>query len=144
MKRFTTLLLLSLLLTTTAFANPIDPKKANEIATTFWNKNIKKQIDGALELIPRAEMSKAGSRFATSKTDPGFYIFTPENQNGFVIISGDDALLPIIGYSETAKADEMPPALCDLLCAYDIYVEDVRNGIIEPMQPTTFASGINV
>ena len=144
MKRFTTLLLSSLLLTITVFANPIDPDKAYEIASGVWKNSIKKNSDGALELIPRNKMSKVGNRFGTKEQTPGFYIFSPVDGQGFVIVSGDDELAPIVGYSTTAKAGEMPPALCDLLSVYDMYVEDVRNGIAEPMQPVVTASNSSI
>ena len=144
MKRFTALLLSSLLLVTTAFANPIDPKKASEIATAYWGKTVKSNSKTVLTPISRNEMSKAGSRFATPKANPGFYIFTPENGTGFVIISGDDALTPVIGYSTTATTGEMPPALCELLSVYDMYVNDVRNGIAKPVLPVTTLSGSNI
>ena len=144
MKRFTTLLLSSLLLTITVFANPIDPDKAYEIASGVWKNSIKKNSDGALELIPRNKMSKVGNRFGTKEQTPGFYIFSPADGQGFVIVSGDDELAPIVGYSTTAKAGEMPPALCDLLSVYDMYVEDVRNGIAEPMQPAVTVSNSSI
>ena len=144
MKRFTTILLSSLLLVTTAFANPIDPEKAGEIALGFWNRTVKTDKKGALAPISRTDMSKAGSRFATPKANPGFYIFTPEDGRGFVIISGDDELAPIVGYSATATAGEMPPALRDLLNVYDMYVDDVRNGIAEPVQYVATASNSNI
>ena len=144
MKRITTLLLSSLFLTITVFANPIDPEKAGEIATAFWDKTIKNGNAKTLELIPRNNMSKTGSRFETKEQTPGFYIFSPKGKNGFVIISGDDALTPVIGYSTTANTGEMPPALCDLLSVYDMYVNDVRNGIAEPILPVTTASNSNI
>lgn len=144
MKRLTTLLLSSLLLTFTVFANPIDPQKANEIATGFWKKTISKSTNSALKLIPRDRMSKAGSRFNTLEQTPGFYLFTPDKGEGFVIVSGDDALPPIIGYSATSKAGEMPAALRDLLNIYDTYVNDVRNGTAKPVQPVTTASNSNI
>ena len=144
MKRFTTLLLSSLLLTITVFANPIDPDKAYEIASGVWKDCIKKNSDGALKLIPRNKMSKVGNRFGTKEQTPGFYVFSPVDGQGFVIVSGDDELAPIVGYSTTAKAGEMPPALCDLLSVYDMYVEDVRNGIAEPMQPVVTASNSSI
>ena len=134
MKRFTALLLLSILLTSTIFAGPITPEKAGAIAKDFWKKTVKPNSKAALTPISRNEMSKAGSRFVTPKTNPGFYIFTPENEEGFVIISGDDELPSIVGYSSTEKADEMPPALRDLLNVYDMYVDDVRAGKAAPAQ----------
>ena len=144
MKRFTTLLLSSLLLTSTVFANPIDPDKAYEIASGVWKNSSNKNSDGTLELIPRNKMSKAGNRFGTKEQTPGFYVFSPADGQGFVIVSGDDELAPIVGYSTTAKAGEMPPALCDLLSVYDMYVEDVRNGVAEPMQPVITASNSSI
>ena len=144
MKRFTTLLLSLLLLVATGFANPIDPEKANEVAQGFWNKTVKKANKGKLVPISENKISKAGNRFATTKANPSFYIFTPENETGFIIISGDDELTPIVGYSTTAKAGEMPPALCELLNVYDMYVDDVRNDIAQPVQPLNMASGKNI
>lgn len=144
MKRFTTLLLSSLLLTVSVFANPIDPEKAGEIAQGFWDKTVKNRNEAVLTPISRSDMSKAGSRFVTPKANPGFYIFTPEDETGFVIISGDDELTPIVGYSTTAKAGEMPPALRDLLNVYDMYVDDVRNGIVEPAQTVSTSQGSNI
>ena len=144
MKRFTTLLLSSLLLTVSVFANPIDPEKAGEIAQGFWDKTLKNRNEAVLTPISRSDMSKAGSRFVTPKANPGFYIFTPEDETGFVIISGDDELTPIVGYSTTAKAGEMPPALRDLLNVYDMYVDDVRNGIVEPAQTVSTSQGSNI
>ena len=144
MKRFTTILLSLTFAATTLFANPIDPEKACEIALGFWNRTVGTDNKCVLMPISRTEMSKAGSRFATPKTNPGFYIFTPENERGFVIISGDDELPAIVGYSTTANAGEMPPALRDLLNVYDMYVEDVRNGIAKPAQYVTTASNNNI
>lgn len=144
MKRFTLLLSSLLLLVSSVFANPIDPEKASEIATRFWNRTTKQKSGSTLQLMARNDMSKSGSRFVTPKSNPGFYIFTPEDEKGFVIISGDDELTPIVGFSATAKAGEMPPALCDLLNVYDLYVDDVRNGIAEPIQPVTTATNSNI
>ena len=144
MKRFTTILLSLTFAATTLLANPIDPEEAGEIAKGFWNRTVGTDNKCVLMPISRTEMSKAGSRFATPKTNPGFYIFTPENERGFVIISGDDELPAIVGYSTTANAGEMPPALRDLLNVYDMYVEDVRNGIAKPAQYVTTASNNNI
>ena len=131
-------------MTVSVFANPIDPEKAGEIAQGFWDKTVKNRNEAVLTPISRSDMSKAGSRFVTPKANPGFYIFTPEDETGFVIISGDDELTPIVGYSTTAKAGEMPPALRDLLNVYDMYVDDVRNGIVEPAQTVSTSQGSNI
>ena len=142
-ERFTTILSSLLLFATTVFAGPIDPEKATEIASGFWNRTAKAP-NGILKLVPRSNMAKAGGRLQTKEQTPGFYIFTPENEKGFVIVSGDDELPAVIGYSTTAKAGEMPPALCDLLNVYDMYVEDVRNGVVKPVKPATTTTNSNI
>ncbi len=129
-----------LLTVTVAFAGPIDPEKAGEIAAGFWNKSA---TGSTLELMTKTEMSKAGCRFGSEKKDPGFYIFTPDSKQGFVIVSGDDSLSPIVGYSTTGNVGEMPEALADWLASYSSYVEDVRAGIIIPAT-TEAATGTRI
>ena len=112
MKRFTTLLLSLLLLTGTVFANPIDPEKAGEIANKFWNSNLKQAKLNTLILQSPTKMAKAGSRINIKENDPQYYIYTPEDKNGFIIVSGDDALAPIVGYSTTGNGDKIGRASC--------------------------------
>ena len=136
MKRFTTLLLLLLLLVTTGYANPIDPEKAGEIANKFWNSNLRQANQELLTLQSPVRMAKAGSRIKIKESNPQYYIYTPEESNGFIIVSGDDALSPIVGYSTEAinKDCEMPAALIEWLNEYSMYVDDVRAGKAAPAQ----------
>lgn len=136
MKRFTTILLLLLLLVTTGYANPIDPEKAGEIANKFWNSNLRQANQELLILQSPAKMAKAGSRIKIKESNPQYYIYTPEESNGFIIVSGDDVLAPIVGYSTEAinKDCEMPAALVEWLNEYSMYVDDVRAGKAAPAQ----------
>lgn len=44
--------------------------------------------------------------------DPAFAIYTPENSSGFVIVSRDDSVLPVLAYSPTSfDADNVPSDL---------------------------------
>lgn len=141
MKRTATLLTLILLFAVTAFAGPVDPDKALEIANSFWSDNSlsgKKAV--TLQLAPDNRMSKSGSRIAVENDDVQYYLITPQEGNGFIIVSGEDRLSPIVGYSTTSTADEMPPALVDWLEEYSSYVDDIRAGNIEPAI-TTGATG---
>ena len=136
MKRITTLLLLSLILTNTIWANPIDPEKAGAIAKDFWNGALKQPNTEVLTLKSPAGMAKAGSRIKIKENEPQYYIYTAKENNGFVIVSGDDALSPIVGYS-TENIDEnsdMPTVLVEWLNEYSQYVDDVRAGKITPAQ----------
>ncbi len=133
MKKTTTLLTFILFFAVTAFAGPVDPDKALEIANSFWKSNSlsgKKAV--TLQLATENGMSKSGSRLNIEEGNAQYYIITPQEGNGFVIVSGEDRMSPIVGYSTANTADEMPPALADWLSLYSEYVDDVRTGKIEP------------
>ena len=135
MRRFTTLLS-SLLFATVVFANPIDPDKAGEIAKDFWRTKLRQPDTESLTLKATTGMSKAGSRINITENNPQYYIYTPTDNSGFVIVSGDDELAPIVGYSTDKfnKDSEMPAALVEWLNEYSRYVDDVRAGKAAPAQ----------
>lgn len=121
---------------TVLFANPVDPEKALETATEFWKSKVGKSSATGMKRIGVDRMSKAAGRIAVEEKNPQFYIFTAENNNGFVIVSGDDELPAIVGYSTDATnyTTEMSDALVAWLGEYSEYVDEVRAGIIEPVQ----------
>lgn len=131
MKRIYLSLLTLILVAIQVIAAPVDPEKALEIANDFWaNKvSLKKNIQS--RLLPAEGALKAPSR-ATSKEDEAYYVFTEANNNGFVIVSGDDRLNPIVGYSTNTVSGEMPPALSVWLEEYSEYVNEVRAGKAKP------------
>ena len=112
-----------------AFANPVDPEKALETANDFWGSTIKKGAE-ALVLKSPDKISKSASRLRVKEVDPQYYICIPEDGNGFVIVAGDDALSPIVGYSVEggAGSGEMPAVLIEWLNEYSMYVDEVRAG----------------
>ena len=131
MKKTTTLLTFILFFVATVFAGPVDPDKALEIANSFWRGNSlsgKKAV--TLQLAPNDAMAKSGSRLTIDEGDAQYYLITPEEGNGFVIVSGEDRLSPIVGYSTGSTAGEMPQALVDWLPEYSGSVHDIRAGNI--------------
>lgn len=152
MKRLFTLNILLLIIVATAFAGPISPEKAQQIASAFWKKVAPEKEQVRMRLAP--QKSKSTNRSTSNSAEENFYIFTEESSNGFVIVSGDDLLEPIVGYStsETRTDIEMPQPLVEWLDMYSHYVEQVRQGKaapikrvagkrIEPMLKTTWDQG---
>ena len=110
----------------TANAAPIDVKEAQEIAENFF-KNLpqargKSMVPRLQPLQPLQRMRQAG--------DAPYYVFAPADGKGFVIVSGDDELPEVVGYSYDSPADggTFPPALAAWLESFGHYIEDVRNG----------------
>ena len=71
------------------FANPVDRQHAQQIGQSFMNAKIGQKADVQLNLVYTA---------ATRET-VDYYVFNNGNGNGFVIVSGDDRVKPILAYS---------------------------------------------
>lgn len=114
----------SLLCTTASVANPIDASKALDIAAQYL-------VPGnAMQLVSKAKRSPERAKFLPKNiaaTAP-YYIISRGHDKGFVIVSGDDCLPEVLGYTDSGNFDEndMPPALKDWL--------DYRAEIIERAQ----------
>lgn len=67
---------------------------------------------------------------ADSETPCPYYVFNSDNDEGFVIVSGEDCLPDIVGYSTAGCFDEddMPEGLAHLLEAYQCFVDDIDAG----------------
>lgn len=137
MKRLFTLHTMLFLIAATAIAGPISPEKAQEIASAFWKKMAPEKAQIRMRLAPNK--SRSTDRNANKDSEENYYIFTEESSTGFVIVSGDDLLEPIVGYStsETRTDAEMPQPLSEWLEMYSLYVDRVREGKEAPIQRTT-------
>lgn len=103
-----------------ANANPVGLSKAQAIAKA-WLKGKK------LELV---ETNEARSRMGeVSVEQPAFYVFNAENNGGFIIISADDAVSPVIGYSHSGSFNlgNMPPYLQKCLARSSERVRDLQS-----------------
>ena len=100
MKKLFTLSM-SALMAVCAYADPITPAKALQLAQEF--------------LVPGHTMSlvaEAKPRSAAANVTAPYYIVSRGENQGFVIVSGDDCLPTILGYTEEGDYDEnnMPEA----------------------------------
>lgn len=89
------LLIIALLVFNTMFANPVDVNRAKELGHKFVKANFEQKQNSDLNLV------------YTMKTDSGepcFFVFNVSDY-GFVIVSADDFVRPILGYSEDGIFD---------------------------------------
>lgn len=96
------------------WADPIGREKAKEIATAYMLGN------QSPELIENS----TAKRKSTDGHAP-LYIFNRGNDQGFVIISGDDCMPYVLGYTEQGDFDPktLPPAMLDWLEGYRQMIE---------------------
>ena len=96
--RFFTLMLCLLTATLAAEAHPVDIRTAREVAVKFMNANSEVPLRGINDL----QLVKT---YNISRGDAAFYVFnTP---NGFVIVSANDCVTPILGYSNEGQFDNI-------------------------------------
>lgn len=97
---------------------PISKNEAYKIGEYFLNK-----IDKSLEKILVREVSMP---YWLDISDE-FYVF--ESNNAYVVVAGDDAVVPILAYSDEINfsiADSMPPSLSLLLSQYKEQIKIIR------------------
>lgn len=100
------MLLLWMLLPTTIEAAPVKVEKAQSKAMEFFSSSV------ASRAVPQLELVWTGSEAASrSGEEPALYLFNRTDHPGFVLMAGDDAAAPILGYSfehSTGDPDQMP------------------------------------
>ena len=116
--RFMTIVLL-LLVTVAAKANPVDMRQAREVGAKFISANTAMRVaaDQDLQWV---------TTYRTANNDAAFHVFnTPK---GFVIVSANDCARPILGYSEEGSfaTDNVPPQMEEYLQGF---VEQIQYGI---------------
>ncbi len=99
-----------------AWAGPVDSQKALAEASAF--------VSNQRAAAPR-QMQLASSRRYAAAATPAYYVFNIDNGNGFVIVSGDDRTMPILGYSDEGAFDaERMPA--NMKAWLDNYAEQLQ------------------
>ncbi|MBR4758482.1 MAG: C10 family peptidase, partial [Bacteroidaceae bacterium] len=100
-----------------AVAEPVTLKQAKDIAANYMKEGS----------APKMAKRKTQVAEDEESTQP-LYIFSRGENQGFVIVSGDDAMPPIIGYTEVGDFDEddMPPALRDMLNYYTGWAQQLQ------------------
>lgn len=112
MKKLFTLILSSIILATVE-ANPIGQETALQQAQLFMKQQ------GKSVVLQEVQTSSA-TRGSGQKDNLPYYIFNAGNQQGFVIVSGDDCTHQILGYAEKGSFDiaHIPAGLQYLLDSY--------------------------
>ncbi|MCR5313370.1 MAG: C10 family peptidase, partial [Bacteroidaceae bacterium] len=114
----------SVLVATSAIADPIDAEKAKAYAQEYM-------IPGhTMTLVKKAARNEAKARGLNSKvasTSP-YYIYSRGEGLGFVIVSGDDCLPTILGYTEQGDWNDetVPEALSEMLAYYADAIETAQ------------------
>ncbi len=122
------LLSLMLLLSVSAIAGPRSYQQAKAIAqrqAALLGIEMDAEVAASAKAAPRMSVSSAVSPSATC-----YYVFANGEDKGFTIVSGDDRMPEVVGYSAqgTYDPDHLPANYVDFMKAYQETVEALLKG----------------
>lgn len=114
--------LAALALAAPVFAGPVDANRAAGVASSFFRANATKSASPRLVWTGSVEMTRAGIE------SPALYVFEEEG-SGFVVVSGDDVAVPVLGYSESGKfvTEGMPDNIRTWFESYERQIAYMRD-----------------
>lgn len=145
MKRTFYIVLLMVVTIIVARAERVDEKKAKQAGSQFLTHRSvtsDRVMPSDLTLVYTGGLNSPDQSGSITQV-PAFYVFNISGSQGFVIVSGDDVVIPILGYSDESSftAENLPPNLAVWLKNYE---DQIRFAVSTHLQPTTeIVSGWN-
>ena len=103
----------------TAQANPVDIRKATDIARQYMRQPV---------AVPTPGSSTISTRSVAEA--PAYHLFVSKEEQRFVIVSGESQMNEVVGYGKLSTGDvnALPPQVHALLQQYTETVRQVRSG----------------
>ena len=122
-RKFTLMVVGSMMLATTTFAQQRTEQSAQQIAKE------KMQVLGLSSNVENVATSNNAKSLKGNTITP-YYVFNGVNEKGFIIVSGDERMPDVVGYCTSGKYDEenLPDNLADFLAAYEETLAAVQAG----------------
>jgi len=137
MKKFLTLLLATFTFITTAYAVKVDENAAKIVGKQFMvNKAVAGPIKNVTDLsLSYTSYAAASPQAPNSERVAYYYVFNVNGTQGFVIVSADNIVEPILGYSNQGSfnPDKIPPHVAAWLKGYE---DQIQYAISRHMQAT--------
>lgn len=118
-----------------AYSRTVDPATAKSVATNFFASRVSQSSQArsiglsAQELQLELVHQEFDDSVTPANTAPCFYIYNVTGNHGFIIVSGDDAVTPVLGYSFEGKYDPSneTPAYTAWMNNYKKQIAYIRN-----------------
>ncbi len=117
-------------------AEPVDTALACKVARNFYFQNSQYKSLGEInaKLVFTYNSNELGVRSSEKgavnieKNNENLYFIYNINNEGFVIVAGDDDAKPVLGYSKEGiyLAENMPPAFIDLMSNYSRQILNIK------------------
>ena len=115
-------------------ANPVTAEQARQKADKFLSGRIANKARARAPQSTDLQMASVGE-------DDSYYIFNVGQDEGFVIVSGEDATEEILGYSDEGQIDpkNMAPAMKAWMKSYSNYVSSMRKTGVKASTRSSFS-----
>lgn len=126
MKKLLLLIAVAMLTSIATMAQPRSEQQAIQIAQDFFAKSTKKKAPKLSVVSQQKVTQQIRKKVAPAKKAPSqhssCYIINDEANNRFVIVSADERMYQILGYSDNGcfETDNMPVALLEMFDGYDL------------------------
>ena len=120
MKKFTFILATILLLCNfNSFARKVEIKDARQVGKNFYYERI-----NITDNVPYSSLNITGEYTISKDETPVYYVFNIDD-NGFVIVSADNVVVPVLGYgfNSTYSPTVIP-------CNFSAFMENCENEIL--------------
>ena len=148
MKKLIFLFLSGLFFFSAAYSRTVDPATAKSIATAFFASRVSQSSLARSIGLPAQELQlelvhqEFDDSITPANTSPCFYIYNVTGNHGFVIVSGDDAVTPVLGYAFEGSYDPAneSPAYTAWMNNYKKQIAYIRNAPSEAEDNSEFGS----
>ena len=119
----------------TLMAERVSREDASLVANHFMNVAAPASADGVKRIAPAKRMVL---KQTSAQTENQYYVYENENGEGWVIISANDAVRPILAYSETGHfpIENMPSNLRKWMGKYDKFIKRIETDSVEASEET--------
>jgi hypothetical protein len=102
MKRFISFLIVSFVFFNLTYGKQIDERTARTVGQNFLSSQVNSRtLKGSNDLaLVQTVYSSSMNRPVTGKENVCFYVFNINSSQGFIIVSGDDNVKPVLAYSD--------------------------------------------
>ncbi len=117
-------MLLALLLSSPLVAQKVSPQEAADFALKFFQRKSGK---------PAVRMAQIRLTIQRGGSTPDYFLFEPTDGKGYVLVAGQKASVPVLGYSLKNRfpTENVPPAMQYLLNTYAEQLDAIKSSHIE-------------
>jgi len=132
MKNKVLLLVMTFFCVLYSYAEKVNIEKAEKVARSYVRTvpRLKSKDNIQFSRTVFKEV-KPDNSLRASQEEAMYYVFSMNNDEGFIIVSADDAAVPVLGYSENGSYDAGNPNLSYWL---DCLAQEIAQGIENDIQ----------